>query len=244
MPLISLDIPRPAIVSGSSGGIGRAIALAIAELGCPVVAHYGKNAEAAGETVQRIARAGGRAIAVRADLTNVADAERLVEESRRAFGKIGVLVNNAGVATRRDVCANTVDDFDGAVSANARSAFLLTQLVLPDMRELGWGRLIFLSSIAARTGGVISTPYAGSKAMVEGMMHHYAAHAAPFGVTANAIAPAFIATEMIAGSAPPPHMPIQRFGAPEEVAMVAQTMIACGFMTGQTIEVNGGLHMS
>jgi 3-oxoacyl-[acyl-carrier protein] reductase len=80
--------------------------------------------------------------------------------------------------------------------------------------------------------------------MVEGMMHHYAAYAAAFGVTANAIAPAFIATEMIAGNAPPPHMPIRRFGAPKEVAMVAQTMIACGFMTGQTIELNGGLHMS
>ena len=112
------------------------------------------------------------------------------------------------------------------------------------MRDLQWGRLIFLSSTAARTGGVISAPYAASKAAAEGMMHHYAAYAAPYGITSNAIAPALIATDMIAGIALPPNIPLKRFGTPEEVAMVAQTMIACGFMTGQTIQINGGAYMT
>jgi 3-oxoacyl-[acyl-carrier protein] reductase len=244
MPVISLQTPRPAIVTGASRGLGRAIALAVAELGCPVVVNYARNAEAAGETVARILEQGGRAVAVGADLTKDAEVERLVEQSRRAFGEIGVLVNNAGVATRREMFSGASEDFDAAFSANARAAYLLTQLVLPDMRALRWGRLIFLSSVAARTGGVISAPYAGSKAALEGMMHHYAAHGAAHGVTANAIAPAFIATDMISGSALPPHMPLQRYGSPEEVAMVAQTMIACGFMTGQTIHVDGGLYMT
>ncbi|WP_159731672.1 SDR family NAD(P)-dependent oxidoreductase [Methylosinus sp. Ce-a6] len=244
MPLISLETPYPAIVTGASRGVGRAIALALAELGCPVVVNYVANADAAAETVARVEAIGARAVAIRADVTNDADVHRLVDESRRAFGQIGILVNNAGVATRRDIFSNAIEDFDAAFAANTRAAYLVTRLVLPDMREIGWGRLIFLSSTAARTGGVISAPYAGSKAALEGLMRHYAAYAARHGITANAIAPAFIATDMIAGAALPPNMPIQRYGAPEEVAMIAQTIVACGFMTGQTIQVNGGVYMT
>ncbi len=244
MPLISIDPPRPAIVTGASRGIGRAIALAIAELSCPVTVAYARNAEAAGETAARIVQMGGQAAAIEADLTDPADIERLADGARRAFGKIGILVNNAGIGTPREMFSGTVADFDATFAANTRGAYALTQLVLPDMRDLQWGRLIFLSSTAAKTGGVISAPYAGSKAAVEGMMHHYATYGAPYGITANAIAPAMIATDMVAGIGLPPHMPIERFGTAEEVAMVAQTIIACGFMTGQTVQVNGGLSMT
>ena len=99
MPLVSIQTPHPAIVTGASRGIGRAIALAIAGLGCPVAVNYVRDAEAAAEVAGRIVQAGGQAIAVKADLTNLADLESLVDQSRREFGKIGILVNNAGAGT-------------------------------------------------------------------------------------------------------------------------------------------------
>lgn len=239
-----VEIPCAAIVTGSSRGIGRAIALAIARLGAPVVINYLGRAEAAEAAVAEIENAGGRAIAINADIAEPSGTERLVEEAQSAFGKIGLLVNNAGVAIRREMFSNTIEDFDTTFAVNVRAAYALTQLVLPDMRELKWGRLIYLSSSAARNGGVISAPYAASKAALEGLMHYYAAYGAPYGITANAIAPAFIATDMIAGSSLPPHIPIKRFGAPEDIVTVAETMIACSYMTGQTIQVNGGVYMT
>jgi 3-oxoacyl-[acyl-carrier protein] reductase len=129
---------------------------------------------------------------------------------------------------------------------NLRAAFLLTAAVLPDMRARRWGRLIYMTSTAAHVGGIIGPHYAASKAGLIGMMHAYAAGLASEGITANAIAPALIETEMITENpgARPDRIPVRRFGAPEEVAEVVVAVARAGYLTGQTIQVNGGVYMT
>ena len=171
-------------------------------------------------------------------MSNPDDVAGLVKQAREAFGPIAILVNNAGIGRPSPVFDNTLADFDATFAANVRSAFLVTQAV----RDLNFGRLIFLWSAAAMTGGVISTAYASSKAAVVGMMHHYAASLAPWNITANAISPAFIETDIFAGIELPPaeSPPLGRMGRPDEVAEVAQMIVNCGFITGQTIQMNAG----
>ncbi len=246
MPLIALEKPYPALVTGGGRGIGRAIALALAEMGCPVTVNFVQNQTAAAEVVQLIGGQGGRAIAVQADVSEEAEARRLLEAARGAFGPVGILVNNAGIAYQRDVFQSTVAEYDETFTVNVRSAFIMTQAVIGEMRDAKFGRLIFLSSNAARTGGSMSAPYAASKAALEGMMRHYAQRLMGFGITANAIAPAIVETEIFAGKAIPAldKMPMGRMGRPQECAMVAQLLVANGYMTGQTILVNAGRHMA
>jgi 3-oxoacyl-[acyl-carrier protein] reductase len=143
-------------------------------------------------------------------------------------------------------CAITEQDWDEVLTVNLKSMFLVTQAVLPGMRQCKWGRIINLSSVAAQLGGVIGAHYAASKAGAIGLMHSYAALLAEEGITANAIAPALIKTEMITSNpkARPDLIPIGRFGTVEEVADVV-VMLACnGYITGQTISVNGGWYMT
>ncbi|HUA78673.1 MAG TPA: SDR family oxidoreductase, partial [Acetobacteraceae bacterium] len=189
---------------------------------------------------------GGKARAIRADISEPGAVAALLKEARGGFGPIGILVNNAGIARHSSVFENTIEDFDATFATNVRSAFLVTQAVLPDMRDLAFGRLIFLSSTAAQTGGVISAAYAGSKAALLGMMHHYAASLMPWNITANAISPAFIDTDIFAGVTLPPaeKLPLGRMGRADEVAEVARMIVTCGFMTGQTIQVNAGRYMT
>lgn len=233
---------RPALVTGASRGLGRGIATALAELGHPVIVNYLANAAAAHTTVDAIVAAGGRAVAIAADVAQESEVARLVVEARAAFGPIAVLVNNAGIGPRKTIDEITLADFDAVLAANLRSSFMVTQALVPDMRALGYGRLLFLSSTAARIGGLVSPAYAASKAGMEGLMHFYATHLQKDGITANAIAPALIETEMVAGIAPPTaaSMPLGRFGRVEEVNVVAQMLVQCEYMTGQTIQVNAG----
>jgi len=237
---------RAAIVTGGSRGLGRAMACAIGAMGCPVVVNYLASADAAAAVVAEITAAGGRALAVQADVSDPAQATALATRSREAFGPTGMLVNNAGIGPRRALLDATDADFDAVLAANLRSAFLMTQAVLPDLLAQRWGRLVFLSSLAARTGGVISAAYAASKAGTEGLMHWYATQGLAHGITANAVAPAFIETDMLAGAPlpPPAQMPLGRMGRPEEVAALVETIVRSGFLTGQTIHLNAGRYMT
>ncbi len=246
MALIALEKPYPALVTGGSRGIGRAIALALAELGCPVTVNYVSNGKAAAEVVDLITEGGGRAIAVKADVSKEADVARLADAAATAFGPTGILVNNAAIAFQRSVFENTVAEYDETFAVNVRSAFMMTQAVLPGMRDAKWGRLIFLSSNAARTGGSMSATYASSKAALEGMMRHYAARLVDMGITSNAIAPAIVATDIFDGKTIPEtdKMPMKRMGHVDEVAMIAQMMAANAYLTGQTILINAGRHMA
>ena len=155
-------------------------------------------------------------------------------------------MNNAGIVSAKPILEISEADWDEMLAVNLKSAFLLTQRVLPGMQARRWGRIINLSSVAAQTGGVTGPHYAASKAGLLGLTHSYARQVFKEGITVNAIAPALIETEMVTGNlnVTPAMIPVGRFGAPDEVAAVAVLLAKNGYLTGQTINVNGGWYMS
>ena len=170
----------------------------------------------------------------------------MVAAVRRQLGPVGVLVCNAGVARALPLDQLDLATWDETIATNLRSAFLLSSAVIPDMRARRWGRLIDLSSTAARVGGIVGPHYAASKAGLEGLMHSDASQVAREGITANAIAPAHVATDMTAGlpAARPERLPVGRPGDTDEVAAIAVAVASNAFMTQQTIQVNGGAYMT
>ncbi len=237
---------RIALVTGASRGIGRAIAASLACAGCDVAINYREREAEASETAREVESLGRRAYLARADVASPEQVTRMSEAVSHTLGPVDVLVNNAGQSHPRPLDALTVGDFDAALSINLRSAFLVTQAVLPGMRARRWGRLLYLSSVAAQLGGVVGPHYAASKAGLSGLAHAYASILAREGITANVIAPALIETEMVRNNprADPSLIPVGRFGRPEEVAEAVVMVASNGYMTGQTINVNGGWYMS
>jgi 3-oxoacyl-[acyl-carrier protein] reductase len=238
-------IGKVALVTGSSRGIGREIALALAREGADVVVNDRARPEEARQVEAQIRELGRRCVAVHADVSKHADIDRLVAAAND-LGPVGVLVNNAGVARPQPIEEITENDWDEIVDLNLKSCFLVTQAVLPGMRSRRWGRVINISSVAAQTGGIVGPHYAASKAGMHGLTHFYASRLAKEGITVNAIAPALIRTEMITRNpnAKPDLIPVGRFGEPAEIAQVAVMLARNGYLTGQTINVNGGWYMS
>lgn len=240
--LLPLD-GRVALVSGGSRGIGKAVSIALAASGAVVAINYRERDAEAFATVDEIVEAGGRCIAVRGDVSDSDDVTQIVEMVNRTFGHIDILVNNAGIGRMVDVTELTEAEFDRTIAVNLRSAFLLSQAVLASMREQRWGRIVNMSSAAARGPGIIGVHYNASKAGLEGLTRAYASRVAGEGVTVNAVAPALIDTEMIA---PVRHtnlgarLPVGRIGTAHEVAQVVLMLVNNGFITGQTVAVNGG----
>jgi 3-oxoacyl-[acyl-carrier protein] reductase len=237
---------RVALVTGGSRGIGAAIALALAEAGADVAVNYRSRAAEAQQVCDAIARLGRRTVKIAADVGVAAEVQRLVNAVEAALGPVNVLVNNAGVS--QPVTLETLSEavWDATIVANLKSVFLVTQAVLPAMRRQRWGRIVNISSTAAQTGGIIGPHYAASKAGIHGLTHAYAAWLAREGVTANAVAPALIETDMIRNHAraTPDRIPIGRLGRPEEVAEAVVLLARNGYITGQTINVNGGAYLS
>ncbi len=236
---------RIALVTGASRGIGRAIALALARTGADVAVNFNRNESAALEVCTQIREIGRRSVPVQGDVSRTSEVARMVESVRQQLGPITILVNNAGIGTLRTTEEITEQDWDEMLAVNLKAPFLITQAVLPDMRAAQWGRIIGLSSAAAQMGGVVGPHYSASKAGIIGLMHYYAAHLAKEGITANAIAPGPISTDMAAGlpQLRPDLIPVGRFGTVDEIAEVA-VMLACnGYITGQTINVNGGRYL-
>jgi 3-oxoacyl-[acyl-carrier protein] reductase len=163
-----------------------------------------------------------------------------------ALGSVAILVNNAGIAKPQAIEEITEEDFEHVMRVNLTSMFLVTQRFLPDMRVARFGRIVNLSSVAAQVGGVVGPHYAASKAGMIGMTHAYANLLVKEGITVNAIAPALIETEMVTNNlnATAARIPLGRFGRADEVASVAVMLAANGYITGQTINVNGGWYMS
>jgi 3-oxoacyl-[acyl-carrier protein] reductase len=235
-----------ALVTGASRGIGRSIAIALATAGADIAVNYRKQQAAAAEVCCEIQRLGRRAIPVQADVSLSLDVERLVSFVERGLGPVDILVNNAGITQVKHFAELNERDWDEMLRVNLKSAFLVTNRVLPGMRQRRWGRIINLSSVAAQTGGVIGPHYAASKAGLIGLTHSYAALLAKEGITANAIAPALIATDMVASNpnASPDRLPVGFFGSPDEIGRVAALLAESDFITGQTIGVNGGWYMT
>lgn len=239
-------VNKTALVTGASRGIGKAIAIALAEAGANVAVNYRERKKEADETVAVIKKLGRKAVALKADVSHGKDVAKLVEEVEAQLGAIDILVNNAGHALRKTLDELTEADFDHTIATNLKSAFLCSHAVYKGMQSRRWGRIINISSGAARGAGVVGAHYNASKAGMEGLTRGYAARLAEDNVLVNAVAPSLIATEMISPlrSENMSRIPVGRLGTGEEVAAVVVTVAQNAYMTGQTVSVNGGLHFN
>jgi 3-oxoacyl-[acyl-carrier protein] reductase len=236
---------RVALVTGASGGIGREIALRLGAEGAAVAAHYGSGRERAEEVVAAIEAAGGRAVAVGADLAQPEACGGLVDAVERELGSVEVLVSNAGAGEVTRLDDVTLDEWDRVQAVNLRAPFLLAQRVVPAMRERRFGRILMVSSVAAFTGGVVGPHYAASKAGLHGLTHFLSSRLAKHAVTANAIAPALVeGTGMLPGDPGglAERIPVRRLGRPEEIADMAVAMLRNAYLTNQVVSVDGGMH--
>jgi 3-oxoacyl-[acyl-carrier protein] reductase len=236
---------RVALVTGASGGIGQAIARRLAAEGALLALAYGTRAAQAEALAADIADRGGKAVAVRSDLRGPRAPGELVRAVEEALGPVDLLVSNAGLGRRQSLEEISSDDFDEMLAVNLRAPFLLAQRTVPGMRERGFGRILFISSVAAFTGGIVGPHYAASKAGLHGLTHFLAARLARSGVTVNALAPALVAgTGMLPGDPGQlrEQVPAGRLGRPAEVADLAIAILGNAYLTSQVISLDGGMH--
>lgn len=232
---------RIALVTGASRGIGRSVAVALAKAGADVAINYRQMEKKARSTREQIVTQAKRALTVRADVSSSVEVTRMIRTVEDKLGPIDILVNNAGMANPKGLEDITEEDWDETMSVNLKSAFLVTQAVLPGMRERSWGRIINITSGAAYTGGIIGPHYSASKAGMEGLTRAYAALLVKEGITVNAIAPSIIETDMIKkGKDFTNYIPVGRMGQPDEVAQAVVFAAGNAYMTGQSILLNGG----
>jgi len=240
-----------ALVTGSSRGIGRAIALALADAGADVVVNYRTNETAAREVVAEIEARSSRAVCVQADVSVAADVERLISNTLETFGRIDVLVNNAGFVRDKFLAFMSEADWDTVIDTNLKGAFLCTKLVSKQMVKQKAGKIINISSDAGLLGDMMRVNYSAAKAGLLGMTKAAARELAGRGITVNAVAPGLIDTDLTADMKENRRqqllqaIPVGRFGTPEEVAAVVVFLAssAADYLTGQVISVDGGLRM-
>jgi 3-oxoacyl-[acyl-carrier protein] reductase len=233
---------RTALVTGGSRGIGAAISRALAEAGATVAINYRERADEADRLAEALRKTDVHAVTIAADVSQRDDVARMVEVVKSEFGTIDILINNAGVAITRGIDDLSETDFDRTISVNLKSVFLCTQAVLPLMRGQRWGRIVNISSGAARGAGAIGPHYNASKAGMEGLTRGYAARLVKDGITVNAVAPSLIETDMMKGQEKlVGRIPLGRFGRAEEVATAVMMLIDNPYMTGQTIAMSGGM---
>jgi 3-oxoacyl-[acyl-carrier protein] reductase len=234
-----------ALVTGGGRGIGKAIALALADAGCDLAINYVSREADAQSTADSIRALGRRALVVKGDVSRSADVATLVAAVQSGLGEIDILVNNAGRVTVETIDQMSEASWNESIQVNLSSVFLMTQAVLPGMRRRHWGRIINLTSVAAQAGSLLAVHYSAAKAGVIAATKIYARMLAREGVTVNAIAPALIATEMVASNphVKPDIIPVGRFGRVEECGDVAVLLAGNAYITGQTISVNGGLYL-
>ena len=239
---------RVALVTGSSRGIGRAIALRLARDGAAVAVNYRERSDQAGEVVEAITRAGGRAVAIAADVASAVDCTRLVETAHQALGPVDILVNNAGVFRKGDLSDFDFAQMEGMRETNVDGLVRVTRAVAGDMKARRWGRIVNVASIAGiGTSTVGTTFYAATKAAVITLTRRFALELGPHGITVNAIAPGFIATDMAAQSgadfdAIAARAMMRRVGTPDDIAAAAAFLVSegAGFITAQVLTVDGG----
>lgn len=237
-----------ALVTGASRGIGRAIAVGLARCGADIAINYKTREREAQITSQQVTSVGRRAILVQADVSRSADVGKMIAMVEKDLGPIDILVNNAGIARTQKVEETTETDWDEILAVNLKSVFLVTQAVIPGMRQRRWGRIINISSGAAQTGGIVGLHYTASKAGIEGLTRAYASRLVKEGITVNAVAPALIETDMMKTDTAANRenrrklIPLGRLGRAEEVAEAVIFLAGNEYMTGQTIHLNGGLY--
>jgi 3-oxoacyl-[acyl-carrier protein] reductase len=237
---------RIALVTGASRGIGKSIALALAAEGADVAVNYRKQSAAAESVADAIRKLGRRCITIQADAGESAEVEKLFATIESELGPVDILVNNAGIASQLSPAQVTEADWQETIRVNLTSVFLVTQRALPNMRAKKWGRIINLSSVAAQYGGIVGPHYSASKAGILGLTRSYATFLAKEGITVNAIAPALIETDMIAGlpALSPDRLPVGFLGSVEECARIAVLLAQSNFITGPTLNPNGGVYFT
>lgn len=237
---------RVALVTGASRGLGKAMAIALAEAGADVGVNYRAQAAAAESVCQTIRALGRKAIAISGDVSVSADVERVISAAEKQLGAVGILVNNAGIGKVIPAEQVTEEIWNEYLRVNLTSVFLVTQRVLPGMRAAKWGRIINLSSIAAQYGGIVGPHYSATKAGILGLTRSYATQFAGEGITCNALAPALLETDMVAGLPKEiaSRIPMGHIGSPEEAGRLAVLLAESDFITGQTLNPNGGLYIT
>lgn len=233
------------LITGAARGLGRALATEAARQGHHVALNYRSDPAHAEALAARLRQGGNQVIALQADVTDSGQVQDLVGTAVARLGGLDCVVNNAGVGTVVDLATLDEATFERVLRANLTSAFLVSQAAWPHMQRDG-GRLVFLSSGAARSGGRLSAAYAASKAGIEGLMHYYATYLRPHRITANAIAPAMVESDMVQGMAPTDtaSLPFGRLGRADELWPALRMVLDTEYLTGQTIHIDGGRYMT
>lgn len=239
-----------AVVTGASRGLGRAIAEELARGGAKVVVNYSRSKEPAEELVNQLSEGGSEAIAVQADVSDAEQAQRLIDEAVEKFGRVDVLVNNAGINRDKTLKKLSIEDWDTVVQTDLNSAFYTVHAALPQMMEQESGCIINMSSFVGEAGNIGQANYAAAKAGLLGFTKTAAQELARYGITVNALCPGFIETDMVANIPEEAQqkllktVPLGRFGKPEEIARAARYLVEDGdYITGQALDINGGVYI-
>ncbi len=242
---------RIAVVTGGSRGIGRGIALELARRGATVIVNYHSSADAANQVVEQITAAGGTALAVQADVSQEQDANRLIKTAIDSYGKIDILINNAGTTRDNVIMLMGADDFDTVIQTNLRSTWLCSKAAVRAMMRKRYGRVINVTSISGIMGNAGQTNYSASKAGIIGLTKALAREVASRNITVNAVAPGFVATDLTAtlpeeiAKRINENIPLGRWATIEDVALATAFLASdeAAYITGHILNVDGGLAM-
>jgi 3-oxoacyl-[acyl-carrier protein] reductase len=238
---------RVALVTGAAGHVGSALIGALSAAGADVAIAYHSGREAAEQLAAGVRASGRRAIALPADLRDGGAAERLVDSVAETLGAVDILVPNAGFGMARPWQKVGAAEFDEALAVNVRAPYLMARRALPLMIDRSWGRILFVSSLAAWLGGPFGPDYSASKAALHGLTHYFAGAAASHGVTVNTLAPALVGEHSVAmmdedsARAYTAAIPVGRLGNTDELAAFAVAILENGYLTNKVLTIDGGL---
>lgn len=240
-----------ALVTGAGRGIGRDIALKLAEQGIMVIVNYNGSKEAADSVVDKIEESGGRAKAVKCNVADYKETEAMIASIVKEFGRLDILVNNAGITLDNLIVRMSEEDFDKVININLKGAFNTIKHVNRQMIKQRYGRIVNISSVVGVTGNAGQANYAASKAGIIGLTKSAARELASRNITVNAVAPGFIQTEMTdklpenVKEQMQSQIPLKRLGTTKDIANTVSFLVSedASYITGQVIEVNGGMNM-